>query len=97
MKTLYQCDVCNSIHTTEEKTLDCEKRHTIITPSWWWVIPFLGFILLIWSVMVTKNGIVIFPETKMGEIIKYSIPLGPALCSIAFILYAWAGTGVLGF
>ncbi len=79
MKTLYRCEVCHDDYDTDVGAMGCENTHNIITPSWWWSIPFVGFIYMTYKVFAVKKGIVIFNSSFLGELLKFSIYLGPCV------------------
>lgn len=56
--TTYQCDICKNEHDSEEKAIKCEKEHNIINIKWFWYIPGMGILLLIYNNIRYKSPVI---------------------------------------
>jgi len=97
MKKLFEC--CGHSKKTEEESLECENTHTITRPNIWWLIPFVGCVLLLRAIL-RKNGIVIFhdelpPRSVFGlalkdfplSIFRLFVAISPIFLLLGYLLY----------
>ncbi len=52
MKIFYKCDVCDRTHDTMYAVGKCESSHTIITPKWYWYVPFVSWCIMIYLISI---------------------------------------------
>lgn len=75
MKTIYKCEICDRTHDTVEEASKCENGHTVIKMKWWWLIPFVGWFMVPYSLFSKKNAIIKpknFKERTMLDFILMS-------------------------
>lgn len=86
MKTLYKCEVCERTRNSSEEAIECENGHTIVKPEIFWLIPFVGWFMVMYSVISNKNGIVIFKKGFKGEFFHMWIGFSPILFFCTYLM-----------
>jgi hypothetical protein len=85
MKVNYKCEVCDRNYDTVDDCVKCESGHTIIEMKWWWLIPFVGWFMIPFSLFTNKNAI-IKPKNWKERLMLDFITTGPILLTLSCIL-----------
>lgn len=85
MKTIYQCEICDRTHDTVDKANECESGHSVIEIKWWWLIPFVGWFMVPYSLFTKKNAIIKPKNWKERSMLDFVL-VGPFLVFILFLV-----------
>lgn len=85
MKVTYKCEICDRSYDTSEEGVKCENEHTVIEMKCWWLIPFVGWFMVPFSLFTNKNAI-IKPKTWKERLMLDFITMGPILLSALSLL-----------
>lgn len=85
MKVNYKCEVCDRTYDTAEEATKCETTHTVINIPNWWLIPVVGWFMMVWSLFAKKNAI-IKPKNFKERLKLDLVIMGPILAFCLFLL-----------